>query len=201
MPSERFPTFAKMWALIVSLCSWINRTLLRATGKRLVIVLSVVVVLGITDYLCVLKWIPRADPEGIYDAKIPYANCLCYDGRAYLMVFSDSFSEGWDEGKPSYGTWHLYEYHPGTEETVTSGTWKRNPDNGLLEFEYKPEKNKTDDDTESDPVIVMKGRSCFGGIKWQDTTSRGTTLTGWFPRLLPFFNLKQMSIKEQEPQD
>ncbi len=30
------------------------------------------------------RWIPRDNPEGVYNARIWLANCLCDDGRASL---------------------------------------------------------------------------------------------------------------------
>ena len=106
------------------------------------------------------RWIPRENPEGVYDAGIWLANCLCDDGRGYLVVTQD-------------GTWQAVHYHPGMDYTNIPGTWKKDRDGGLLAFEH------TDQDGDT---FTFKVRSYWGGLEWMGENGEEKAL--WFPRLL-----------------
>ena len=106
------------------------------------------------------RWIPRGNPEGVYDARLWLANCLCDDGRGYLVITHD-------------GTWQAVHYHPGMDYTNIPGTWKKDREDNLLVFEHKDQ----DGDT-----FTFNARSYWGGLEWTGETEGQKPF--WFPRLL-----------------
>ena len=106
------------------------------------------------------RWIPRENPEGVYDARILLANCLCDDGRGFLVVTHD-------------GTWQAVYYHPGMDYTNIPGTWKKDRDDDLLIFEIKDPDGKS---------FTFNARCYWGGLEWTEKMEEPHPF--WFPRLL-----------------
>ena len=125
-----------------------------------VLFLACLFVLSFVTMTILPRWIPRENPEGVYDARILLANCLCDDGRGFLVVTHD-------------GTCQAIHYHPGIDYINTPGTWKKDKDDDLLVFEYK--------DQEGDS-FTFKARSYWGGLELMEET--GETHPFWLPRLL-----------------
>ena len=106
------------------------------------------------------RWIPRGNPEGVYDARIWLANCLCDDGRGFLVVTND-------------GTWQAVYYHPGMDYINIPGTWKKDRDDDLLVFEFKDLNGKS---------FTFHARCYWGGLEWTEEMEEPHPF--WFPRLL-----------------
>ena len=126
MPSERFPTFAKVGGFIASVFSAIRRRIKRMRPRNKFILGTVVLVLFATAALYALSWLPCKDPTGIYNARL-FFGCMCADSKAILVV------------TPNHH-WCSIAYHStpeNHEDELLYGTWERNPDTGLVEFTYE----------------------------------------------------------------
>ncbi len=126
MPSERFPTFAKMWGFVASMFPAIRRRIKRMRPRNKFILGTVVLVLFATAALYALSWLPCGDPSGIYNVRESFG-CMCADSKAILVV------------TPNHH-WYSIGYHStpeNHEDELLYGTWERNPDTGLVEFTYE----------------------------------------------------------------
>lgn len=129
MPSEIFPTFAKMWGFVASMFSRTKQRIKRMRPRNKFILGTVVLALFATAMLYALSWLPCRDPSGIYNVRELFG-CMCADSKAILVV------------TPNYH-WYSIGYHStpeNHEDELLYGTWERNPDTGLVEFTYKDKK-------------------------------------------------------------
>ena len=113
------------------------------------------------SFMILPRWIPRGNPEGVYDARVWLANCLCDDGRAFLVVTNHhTFQAVWS--------------HPGADFINLEGTWEENPDGDSLLFELE-------DEAQDKAGYHVK---CYwGGLEWTVETAE-TKRSFWFPRLI-----------------
>ncbi len=126
MPSENFPTFAKMWGFIASVFFAIRRRIKRMRPRNKFILGTVVLALFSMTTLYALSWLPCRDPSGIYNVRESFG-CMCADSKAILIV------------TPNHH-WYSIMYHStpeNHEDELLYGTWERNPDTGLVEFTYE----------------------------------------------------------------
>lgn len=107
------------------------------------------------------RWIPRENPEGVYDARILWMNCMCDDGRAFLVV-------------TNHQTCHAVMSHPGGDFILLDGIWEKNTDNGTLVFTIKNEVGESSS---------YQAECYWGGLEWTVETVK---IKGsyWFPRLI-----------------
>ena len=126
MPSERFPTFAKMGSFVASMFSRTKQRIKRMRPRIKFILGTVVLMLFATAALYALSWLPCRDPSGIYNVRETFG-CMCADSKAILVV------------TPNHH-WYSIGYHSAPEnheDELLYGTWDRNPDTGLVEFTYE----------------------------------------------------------------
>ena len=126
MPSENFPTFAKMRGFVASVFSAIRRRIKRMRPRNKFILGTAVLTLFTMAALYALSWLPCRDPSGIYNVRESFG-CMCADSKAILVV------------TPNHH-WYSIMYHStpeNHEDELFYGTWKRNPDTGLVEFTYE----------------------------------------------------------------
>lgn len=126
MPSERFPTFAKMWGFVASVFSAIRRRIKRMRPRNKFILGAVALALFAMAALYALSWLPCRDPSGIYNVRESFG-CMCADSKAILVV------------TPNHH-WYSIGYHStpeNHEDDLLYGTWEWNPDTGLVEFSYE----------------------------------------------------------------
>jgi hypothetical protein len=107
------------------------------------------------------RWIPRENPEGVYDARIWLANCMCDDGRAFLVV-------------TNHRTCQTVWTHPGDGFINTAGTWKSGSDDHSFAFEFEDETGKS---------FSYQADCYWGGLEWTVETAE-TKRSFWFPRLI-----------------
>ena len=112
-------------------------------------------------FMILPRWIPRENPEGVYNARIWLADCLCGDGRAFLVV-------------TNHCTCQTVWTHPGDGFINTEGTWKNGSDDHSFSFEFE------DDTGES---LSYQAKCYWGGLEWTVETDK-TKRSFWFPRLI-----------------
>lgn len=113
-------------------------------------------------FMILPRWIPRGNPEGVYDVRIWLANCLCGDGRAFLVV---------TDHRACQTVW----FHPGDGFISTEGTWKNGVDDHSFVFELK------DADGE---ILPCRAECYWGGMKWWYELDGVQSDFFWFPRLI-----------------
>ena len=110
-------------------------------------------------FMILPRWIPRDNPEGVYNARIWLANCLCGDGRAFLVV-------------TNHRTYQTVWSHPGEDFINTEGTWKNGADDRSFAFELEDGTGET-----------FQAECYWGGLEWTLETDE-TKHSFWFPRLI-----------------
>ena len=110
-------------------------------------------------FMILPRWIPRDNPEGVYNARIWLANCLCDDGRAFLVV-------------TNHRTYQTVWSHPGEDFINTEGTWKNGADDRSFAFELEDGTGET-----------FQAECYWGGLEWTVETDE-TKHSFWFPRLI-----------------
>jgi hypothetical protein len=123
------------------------------TGFLAIVLLAVFMILP--------RWIPRDDPEGVYNARCWLANCLCDDGRAFLVV-------------TNHRTCQTVCFHPGDGFINTEGIWKSGSDDHSFAFEFEDETGKS---------FSYRAECYWGGLEWTVETDK-TKRSFWFPRLI-----------------
>lgn len=118
-------------------------------------------ILVLAAFMILPRWIPRGNPEGVYDARIWLANCLCDDGRAFLVV-------------TNHQTCQTIWLHPGEDFINMEGTWENKTDDGTLVFTFVDETEKS---------LSCKAKCYWGGMEWT-VENAGRKQSFWFPRLL-----------------
>lgn len=123
--------------------------------------ISFLAIVLLAAWMILPRWIPRGNPEGVYNARVWLANCLCDDGRAFLVVTNhNTFQAVWS--------------HPGVDFINQEGTWKESPDGESLLFELE-------DEAQGNANYHVK---CYwGGLEWTVETDE-TERSFWFPRLI-----------------
>lgn len=127
-------------------------------------VFFLLLILFLAGCMILPRWIPRENPEGIYNARLWLMNCMCGEGRAYLVVTKDR-------------TWHAVGTHPGDESIKIAGTWEKDQSGGILFV--------TRNDGKDDKFVYRAG--VFQGVLKLMTES-GKTEFIWMPRLLSGFS-------------
>ena len=112
-------------------------------------------------FMILPRWIPRDDPEGVYNARCWLANCLCDDGRAFLVV-------------TNHRTYQTVWSHPGEDFINTEGIWKNGPDDHSFVFEMENAAGET---------LTFQAECYWGGMKWRFETEGIQSGFFWFPRL------------------
>ena len=112
-------------------------------------------------FMILPRWIPRENPEGVYNARIWLADCLCGDGRAFLVV-------------TNHRTCQTVWTHPGDGFINTEGTWKNGSDDHSFSFEFEDETGKS---------FSYQAKCYWGGLEWTVETDE-TKHSFWFPRLI-----------------
>lgn len=112
-------------------------------------------------FMILPRWIPRENPEGVYNARIWLADCLCGDGRAFLVV-------------TNHRTCQTVWTHPGDGFINTEGTWKNGSDDHSFSFEFEDETGKS---------FSYQAKCYWGGLEWTVETDK-TKRSFWFPRLI-----------------
>ena len=105
------------------------------------------------------RWIPRDNPEGVYNARIWLANCLCDDGRAFLVV-------------TNHRTCQAVLSHPAEDFINAKGTWENGPEGHSFVFELEDGTGET-----------FQAECYWGGLEWTVETDE-TKHSFWFPRLI-----------------
>ena len=131
------------------------------------IVFLVIVLLA--AWMILPRWIPRDNPEGVYDARIWLMNCLCDDGRAFLVV-------------TNHHTFQAVMSHPAEDFINIEGTWEEKPDdNSLLFVEHALSSAGLEDEMKDKAGYHVK---CYwGGLEWTFETAENK-YSFWFPRLI-----------------
>ena len=123
--------------------------------------LTSLTILIFAAFMVLPRWIPRENPEGVYDARIWLANCLCDDGRAFFVV-------------TNHQTCQTVWSHPGEDFIHMDGTWKKDPDDGTLVFTFTDETGEP---------LSYQAECYWGGLEWTVETVEGKH-SYWFPRLI-----------------
>ena len=111
------------------------------------------------------RWIPRDNPEGVYDARIWLMNCLCDDGRAFLVV-------------TNHHTFQAVMSHPAEDFINLEGTWEEKlDDKSLLFVQHALPAAGLEDE------VSYHVKCYWGGLEWTFETD-GNKYSFWFPRLI-----------------
>ena len=123
--------------------------------------ISFLAIVLLAAFMILPRWIPRENPEGVYNARCWLANCLCDDGRAFLVV-------------TNHNTYQTVWSHPGEDFINTEGTWKNGPDDHSFVFEMENAAGET---------LTFQAECYWGGMKWRFETEGIQSGFFWFPRL------------------
>lgn len=123
--------------------------------------ISFLAIVLLAAWMILPRWIPRENPEGVYNARIWLADCLCGDGRAFLVV-------------TNHRTCQTVWTHPGDGFINTEGTWKNGSDDHSFAFEFEDETGKS---------FSYQAKCYWGGLEWTVETDK-TKRSFWFPRLI-----------------
>lgn len=123
--------------------------------------ISFLAIVLLAAFMILPRWIPRENPEGVYNARIWLADCLCDDGRAFLVV-------------TNHHTCQTVWFHPGDGFINTEGTWKSGSDGHSFAFEFEDETGKS---------FSYRAECYWSGLEWTVETDK-TKRSFWFPRLI-----------------
>ena len=123
--------------------------------------IAFLVIVLLAAWMILPRWIPRDNPEGVYDARIWLMNCFCDDGRAFLVV-------------TNHHTFQAVMSHPAEDFINLEGTWEEKPDDHSFSFEFEDDTGKS---------LSYQAKCYWGGLEWTVETDK-TKRSFWFPRLI-----------------
>ena len=131
--------------------------------------IAFLVIVLLAAWMILPRWIPRDNPEGVYDARIWLMNCLCDDGRAFLVV-------------TNHHTFQAVMSHPAEDFINLEGTWEEKlDDNSLLFVQHALPAAGLEDEVKDKAGYHVK---CYwGGLEWTFETVENK-YSFWFPRLI-----------------